>query len=103
MRSEISYIKKGKKKNHKDMKAKVIQLNLVVKYATKNQWIIEKIKEEIKKKFRNKWQQKHDNLKPMGCSKSSSKRKACTIPLQKQEKSQINNVYLHLKQLEKEE
>ena len=44
-------------------------------------------------------------FKPEGsrCSKSSSKRRVYIIPLQKQEKSQINNVYLHLKQLEKEE
>ena len=41
----------------------------------------------------------------MGCSKSSSKREVYsnTILPQKQEKSQINNLTLHLKQLEKEE
>ena len=41
----------------------------------------------------------------MGCSKSSSKGKFITIQayLRKQEKSQINNLTLHLKQLEKEE
>ena len=41
----------------------------------------------------------------MGCGKSSSKREhySNTILLKKQEKSQINNLSLHLKQLEKEE
>ena len=44
-------------------------------------------------------------FKSMGCDKSSSKRKVhsdTSLP-QKQEKSQINNLTLHLKQLEKEE
>ena len=41
----------------------------------------------------------------MGCSKSSSKREVYsnTVLPQEQEKSQINNLTLHLKQLEKEE
>ena len=39
-----------------------------------NQQVTEEIKREIKKIFRNKWQWKHDNSKPMGCGKSSSKR-----------------------------
>ena len=41
----------------------------------------------------------------MGCGKSSSKREVYRIQayLKKQEKSQINNLTLHLKQLEKEE
>ena len=41
----------------------------------------------------------------MGCSKSSAKREVYsnTIYLKKQETSQINNLTLHLKQLEKEE
>ena len=41
----------------------------------------------------------------MGCSKSSSKRELIAIQayLRKQEKSQINNLTLPLKQLEKEE
>ena len=39
----------------------------------------------------------------MGCSKSSSKREVIAIQayLKKQEKSQINNLTLHLKELEK--
>ena len=41
----------------------------------------------------------------MGCSKSSSKREVYPIQsyLKKQEASQINNLNLHQKQLEKEE
>ena len=39
-----------------------------------NQQVPEEIKREIKKISRNKWQWKHDKSKPMGCSKSSSKR-----------------------------
>ena len=41
----------------------------------------------------------------MGCSKSSSKEKFISIQphLKKQEKSQTNNLTLHLKQLEREE
>ena len=48
---------------------------------------------------------KHDDPKPMGCSKRSSKRKFIAIQshLKKQETAQINNLTLHLKQLEKEE
>ena len=59
-----------------------------------NQEVTEKIKEEIKKIPRNNWQWKHDNPKPMGCSKSSSKMEVytSTILLKKQETSQINNL-----------
>ena len=48
---------------------------------------------------------KHNSLKPLGCSKSCSERKVYsnTGLLQKQEKSQINNLLLHLKELENEE
>ena len=38
-----------------------------------NQQVTEEIKRG-KKNSRNKWQWKHNNSKPMGCSKSSSKR-----------------------------
>ena len=38
-----------------------------------NKQVIEEIKREIKKFLETKWQWKH-NSKPMGCSKSSSKR-----------------------------
>ena len=39
----------------------------------------------------------------MGCSKSSSKREVYINTIKKQEKHQIDNLTLHLKQLEKEE
>ena len=39
-----------------------------------NQQVTEEIKREIEKIYRNKRQRKHDNLKPMGCTKSSPKR-----------------------------
>ena len=39
-----------------------------------NQHVTEEIKSEIKNFSRNKWQLKHDKSKPMGYSKSSSKR-----------------------------
>ena len=51
----------------------------------------------------NKWQGKHDDPKPMGCSKLRRKFTAIQFYLKKQEKSQINNISLHQKQLEKEE
>ena len=48
---------------------------------------------------------KHDDPKPMGCSKSSSKREVYsnTILPQDTKKTQINNPTLHIKELEKEE
>ena len=54
---------------------------------------------------RNKWQWKHDNPKPLGLSKISAKGKVHSntgIPKETR-KIQINNLTLHLKQLEKEE
>ena len=47
----------------------------------------------------------HDNPKPMWFSKSSAKGKVHSNPSlsQEKEKNQINNLTLHLKQLEKEE
>ena len=70
-----------------------------------NQQVTEEIKREIKKISRNKWQWKHDNSKPMGCRKSSSKKEFIAIQsfLKKQEKHRTDNLTLHLKQLEKEE
>ena len=48
---------------------------------------------------------KHYNSKPMGCSKSSSKREiySNTILPQETRKYRIENLTLHLKQLQKEE
>ena len=62
-----------------------------------NQEITEEIKGEIKKHL--KINDKHDDPKPMGCSKSSSKREvhSNTILTQETRNSQINNLTLHLK------
>ena len=54
---------------------------------------------------RNEWKWKHDNAKPVRQCQSSAKGKVHShtdIP-QEIRKSQINNLTLHLKQLEKEE
>ena len=61
--------------------------------------------EAIKKKIpRDEWQQKHNDPKPMGHSKSSSKRKVYSNTFLPQETRKIsNNLTLYLKQLEKEE
>ena len=57
----------------------------------KKNWIIEEIKEEIKKDS-EKW--KHNDPKTLGCSKSSLREKFIAIQsyLRKQEKFQINNL-----------
>ena len=64
-----------------------------------NQWIVEEIKEEIK---RDKRKQRYNNPKPTGHSKSSSERKVYsnTFLPQERKKAQINTLTLHLKQLE---
>ena len=66
----------------------------------------QQVTEEVKKIIRNKWQWKHDNSKPMRCSKSSSKREVYSdnnpISRNNNKKYQIDNLTLHLKQLEKE-
>ena len=56
-----------------------------------NQEITEEIKEEILKIHRNKWQWKYDNPKPMGCSKSSSKREVYSNTILLQETRKISN------------
>ena len=65
------------------------------------QEITEEIKEEIKKYLETN--DKTHDPKPIGCSKSSSKREVYSNKsyLKKQETSEINNLTLHLKQLEK--
>ena len=69
-----------------------------------NQWITEEIKVgKKKKKPRHHWKQKHDDPKPIGCSKSTSKREFYSNIILLQETSQINNLTSYLKQLEKEE
>ena len=70
-----------------------------------NQWITEEIKEEIKK-----YLETHDNKNVMiqnlwDAAKAVLREKFIAIQsyLKKQEKSQIINLNLHLKELEKEE
>ena len=67
-----------------------------------NQQVTEEMKREIKKIPRNKWQWKHDNAKPRRGSKSSSKREVYSNTILPQEKHWIDNLTLHLKQMEKE-
>ena len=62
---EINYQKRAIKKT------KMWWLNYIL---LNNQWITGEIKEEKKTIPRDKWKQKHNGPKPMGCSKSSSKR-----------------------------
>ena len=50
-----------------------------------NQQVIEEIKREIKKISRNKRHWKHNNSKPMGCSKNSSKREVYSNKILPQE------------------
>ena len=56
-----------------------------------NQQVTEEIKREIKKDPRNKWQWKHDNSKPMECSKSSSKREVYSNTILPQETRKTSN------------
>ena len=56
-----------------------------------NQEIAEEIKEEIFKIHRNKWQWKEDDPKPMGRSKSSSKREVYSSTISPQETRKISN------------
>ena len=55
------------------------------------QEITEEIKEEIKKIHWNKWQWKHKDPKPMGCSKNSSKREVYSNSISAQETRKISN------------
>ena len=54
---------------------------------------------------RNEWKWKHTNPKPVGHGKISARGRFIAIQayLKKQEKRQINNLTLHLKQVEEEE
>ena len=70
-----------------------------------NQHITEEIKKEIKICIETNENEKKNNPKPMGHCKSSAKGRFIALQayLKKQERSEINNLTLHLKQLEKEE
>ena len=97
MELDINYKEKKKKncKKHKHMEIK----QHISKQPT-GYWRNQKGNQKIS---RNKWQWKHNNPKPMGCSKSSSKREVYGNTILPQEKHRIDNLTLHLKQLEKEE
>ena len=56
-----------------------------------NQQITDEIKRAIKNFSRNKWQWKHDNSKPMGCIKSSSKKKVYSNTILPQEIRKTSN------------
>ena len=56
-----------------------------------NQQVTEEIKREIKKFSRKKWQWKHENSKPMGCSNSSSKREFYSNTILTQEARKTSN------------
>ena len=56
-----------------------------------NQQVTEEIKKGNQKISRNKWQRKHDNSKPMGCSKSSSKREVYSNTILPQETRKTSN------------
>ena len=77
----------------------------IKQYVTKNKWITEGMKEEIKK-----YLETNDNENTMvqnlwDTAEAVLRGKFIAIQsyLRKQEKLQINNLTLHLKQLEKEE
>ena len=97
MRLDINYKKKKNCKKHKHMEIK--------QYVLNNQQVTEEIKREIKKKTsRSKWQWKHDNSKPMGCSKSSPKRKVYSNTILSQEtRKTSDNLTLNPKQQGKEQ
>ena len=71
-----------------------------------NESVNQKSKEEMKKKKKhgNKWKWKYNDPKPLGAARVVLGGKYMTIQayIRKQEKSQINNLTLHLMELEKE-
>ena len=56
-----------------------------------NQEITEEVKEHILKIHRNKWQWKHNDPKPIGCSKNSSKGEVDSISISPQKTRKISN------------
>ena len=73
-------------------------------HATKNQWVNEEIKREIKKYLETN-DNEDTNSKSIGCHKSSAQREIHSntgLP-QNEERSQIDNLTHHLNELEKEE
>ena len=82
MRLDINYRKKTVKQ-YKHMEAK--------QYATKQPRDHWRNQRGNKKITRNKWQWKHNEPKPMGCSKSSSKREVYSNTILPQETRNISN------------
>ena len=74
-------------------------------YATKKQWVNDEIKEEVKKYLETNDNENTNIQNLWDAAKAVFRRKFRAIQafLKKQEKSQINNVTYHLKELEKEE
>ena len=93
MRLDINY----RKKTVKNTKAK--------QYATEHQWITGEIKEEIKKYLETNDNENMMTQNLWDAPKAVLRRKFTAIKSypRKQEKSQINNLTLHLKQLGKGE
>ena len=97
MRLEIHYKEKKTLKNTNTWRINNILLN--------NQWITEEIKEEIKK-YLDTNENQNTTIWNVGGSKSSSKGEVhsnTTLPQERRKISNINNLILHQKQLEKEE
>ena len=97
MRLEINYKKKKTVKNINTWRLNNMLLN--------NQQITEEIKEEIKKYLETNENESTVIQNLWDAAKAVLRRKFIAIQsyLRKQEKSQINNLTLHLKQVEKEE
>ena len=64
---------------------------------------LQKSKRKLKKIPKDKWKQKLDDPKPVGHSKSSSKRVYSNTILPHETREISNNLTLHLQQPEKEE
>ena len=97
MRLEINYRKKNYKKPTNTRRLNSVMLN--------NQDITEEIKEEIKKYLETNDNENTTNQNLWDTAKAVLRGKFIAIQcyLKKQETPQINNIMLHLKQLQKEE
>ena len=104
--AEIRYQLQKKTKKQKNKQKKPAKNTSTWKLSTmllSNQWVTVEIKGRIAKISTEKWQGKHDNTKPIGGSKYSSKREVYSNTISSQETRNIsNNLSSHTKQLEKE-